>query len=172
MGGGIAAFFKGLAEGGASGIANIAEKTTKGVTDIIAVSKGTLTPEAEAKILELKIQMSQEIASVMAQQTKAAQDFAIAYEGSAEQVPKWILIVRSLIRPLFTLFFFAVLIVATVIDFIVVMETGVASWALLTSLPQPFWWIFGIVITFWFGDRAASSVIESWKTGSKETKTA
>lgn len=171
MASGIAAFFKGLAEGGAAGVANIAEKTTKGVTDIIAVSKGTLTPEAEAKILELKIQMSREIADVMAAQTKAAQDFAIAYEGGAEQVPRWVLIMRSLIRPLFTLFFFAVLMVATAVDFAAVMRTGMAAWALLTSLPDPFWWIFGIVIAFWFGDRSVSSVIESWKTGRKETKT-
>lgn len=55
-------------------------------------------------------------------------------------------------------------------DFASVMRTGVTAWALLTSLPDPFWWIFGIVIAFWFGDRSVSSVIESWKTGRKETK--
>lgn len=169
--GGITDFFAGLASGGASGIAQITEKATKGVTDIIAASKGELTPEAQAALETLKVTLSKDISNAMAAQTKAAQDFALAYEGGAAQVPGWILAMRSVIRPMFTLFFFLVLMVATSVDFVRVLQTGVASWQLLTSLPDPFWWIFGIVIAFWFGDRAASSIIESWKTGKKETKT-
>ena len=169
--GGITDFFAGLASGGATGIAQVTEKATKGVTDIIAASKGTLTPEAQAALDTLKVTLSKDIGEMMTAQTKAAQDFAIAYEGGAGQVPKWVLVMRSMIRPLFTLFFFGVLVVAVAVDFARVMRTGEAAWRLLTSLPDPFWFIFGIVITFWFGDRAASSVIESWKTGKKETKT-
>ena len=168
---GITDFFEGLTKGGASGIADITDKATKGITDIIAVSKGTLTPEAQAKLDELKVTLSTDITKTMAATTKSAQDFAIQYEGSAEQVPPWVRVMRSTIRPVFTWFLFAVLMLATTVDIIAVFKTGITEWKLLSSLPQPYWWVFGIVITFWFGDRAASSVIESWKTGKKETRT-
>lgn len=168
---GITDFFSGLAQGGASGIAQVTEKATKGVTDIIAVSKGTLTPEAQAALETLKVTLSKDIGAMMAAQTKAAQDFAINYEGSATQVPKWVVVMRNTIRPSMTWFLFLVVMIAVGLDFARIIQTGDAAWRLLSSLPSPFWWIFGVVITFWFGDRAASSVIESWKTGQKETKT-
>jgi hypothetical protein len=161
-------FLTGLASGGAASVASITDSVGKGATDIIAAAKGQLTPEDQAKIDALKVQTSQAIATAMAGQTKAAQDFAIAYEGNATQVPKWVLIMRSIIRPAFTLFFFIILVSAVLVDFLAVLRTKEYAWNLLTSLPDAFWWIFGIVVAFWFGDRTVSSVLETWKTGQKK----
>jgi hypothetical protein len=144
-------------------VARVVDSTGGAVEGIIAAAKGNLTPDAQAKIEELKLGLAGQITTVMQAQAKNLQDFVLQYEGTAGQVPKAILILRSLIRPAFTVFFFVVLAVAVGADFLRILQGGPLEWKLLTSLPEPFWWIFGIVITFWFGDRAVSSVIETFQ---------
>jgi hypothetical protein len=144
-------------------VAQVVDSTGGAVTGIIAAARGTLTPEAQAEIEKLKLGLGGQIAAVMQGQAKTLQDFVLQYEGTAGQVPKAILILRSLIRPAFTIFFYVVLIVAVGADFLRILQGGPLEWKLLGSLPDPFWWIFGIVITFWFGDRAVSSVLETFQ---------
>lgn len=102
-----------------------------------------LVPDKQ-KAQQIKLQFNKEFIQLMIQERELMQKFILEYEGTATQVPKFVLIMRSLIRPLFTWLFGLI---------------G-AGWAIaygfgFTAKPIPqelAVWI-SLVMGFWFGGR-------------------
>jgi hypothetical protein len=134
------------------------KKTTSGVADIITTAKGDITPEAKAEIRKLRLENEVRV-------LQSLRDFVISYEGSADQVPRWILVLRSLIRPVITIVTFGWFFALLSIDIVALMRGG--EMRALTQLPQGFWVVFGIIIGFWFGGKAGERIAEKMKGGSQ-----
>ena len=152
----------GIAEwlGIGKGVADVTEKVTSGVANIITVAKGDLTPEAKGEIEKLKVTIAGDLDKLVQNSVQEARNFAIQYEGSAEQIPKWLLVVRSLIRPTVTILTFGWFMAILTVD-LWNLATRVEGYEmLLTQLPQGFWWILGIILTFWFGGKAVERITE------------
>lgn len=134
------------------------EKTTSGVADIIRTAKGDITPEMKAQIEKLKLENEVRV-------LQSLRDFTLAYEGRADQVPQWILVLRSLIRPVITIVTFGWFFALMSVDIMRLMR-GEEMQA-LAQLPQGFWVVFGIIIGFWFGGKAGERIAEKMKGGSQ-----
>ena len=152
----------GIAEwlGIGKGVAEVTEKVTGGVANIITVAKGDLTPEAKGEIEKLKVTIAGDLEKIVQGSIQEAREFAIKYEGSAEQIPKWLLVVRSIIRPLITLMTFGWFMAILSIDLVNIAKRVEDYRMLLLDLPQGFWWILGIILTFWFGGKAVERITE------------
>jgi len=132
------------------------------VTNIISSSKGQLTPQAKAQIEELKLNVGVKIQELMAESEKTFRDFTLKYEGAANEIPKWLLVVRSIIRPMITIFMFIAFMIFMSVDIIAILKSSEGT-LLLTKLPQAFWWIFGIIIGFWFGGKIGENIAGKMK---------
>ncbi|MEO5368188.1 MAG: holin family protein [Magnetococcus sp. WYHC-3] len=75
--------------------------------------------------------------------------FVLSYEGQGEQVAPWVNGVRSLVRPMVTLWAISMLSAAMLVD-----DMSARLGERLTALPDEMWWIFLSVFGFWFGGRA------------------
>jgi len=144
-------------------VADVTDKATNGVANIITVAKGDIPPEAKGEIEKLKVQIGGDIEKLVQNSVEQARDFAIKYEGSADQVPKWLLLVRSLIRPLVTILTFGWFFTFLSIVLYRVLHGMPDATQLLYDLPQGFWWILGIILTFWFGGKVGERVVEKIK---------
>ena len=124
------------------------------VAKIISVARGVLPPEQQVEIERLQGDVEVQIAEIRVRSESILRDFIIKYEGSADQIPKWLLVWRSVIRPAFTTFFFLQLMTIVGIDvFNVLAHQMPFTEGLLVNMPRPWWWMVGIVLTFWFGAR-------------------
>jgi hypothetical protein len=141
-------------------VADVTEKATTGVADIITVAKGDIPPEAKGEIEKLKVQISGDIEKLVQNSVNEARDFALQYEGTAAQVPKWLLLVRSLIRPTVTVLTFGWFFSILCIDMFHIAKQTADYTLLLDNIPQGFWWILGIILTFWFGGKVGERVAE------------
>jgi len=81
--------------------------------------------------------------------------FLIDYEGKASELPTWLLVLRSIIRPVLTILTFTPFIITFAYDWI--EQNGFVG---LRGLPTEYWYIFGIVMVFWFGERGATRFLE------------
>jgi hypothetical protein len=142
-----------------------------GVSSIIDSSKGQIPPELQGELKKLETELKSKAMDVEIQILELGQeaqktlyDSMIKYEGSAEQVPKWILVLRSLIRPVLTIAFSFSFIFFMAAD---IANKGVEEYSpYLTSLPNEYWWMLGIVLTFWFGGKIGENVIDKLRSGS------
>ena len=63
------------------------------------IDKALPDPKEQAKA---KLLITKELQNAEFQKEKVFSDFVVAYEGSADQIPKFILILRSSVRPILT----------------------------------------------------------------------
>ena len=140
------------------------------VTKIISVAKGKLPPEQQVEVEKIQAEVDTKLSEIRARSEDALKDFIIKYEGSADQVPKGILVWRSAIRPAFTSFFFLQLMIIVGIDvFNVVVHKLLFSQLLICNLPNAWWWMMGIVLTFWFGGRGVERAVEKLQSSNNKT---
>jgi hypothetical protein len=145
-----------------------------GVGQIINSAKGQVPPELQGQLslLETEVQgqikqaeiaTSIKVQEILAEAQREVYAFALKYEGTAEQVPRWILTLRSLIRPIVTICMFFSLLFFMGYDIQKIM-TG-KEMIILSALPQPYWVILGIIVGFWFGGKAGENMIDKIKAG-------
>lgn len=144
-------------------VAEVSTSLTDGATDIILAAKGTISTEDKGKLKILQEQGIQKIESIVENSVNEARKFAIQYEGSAEKIPKWLLTVRSLIRPVVTVYMFGWFFVALTLDLYHLIKSTEGYVMVLKQLPKEFWWIFGTIVVFWFGGKAVERAIDHLK---------
>ena len=141
---------KDLISGGIEGIlgssGKIIDKFVTNPEQKLEAQKMLLDAEMTAKRLEIE-------------SASKIRDFAIQYEGSATQVPKGILILRSVIRPIISICMFFSLMFFIGSD--IILKT---DW--LNELPPQYWTLLNIVMGFWFGGKILENTVE--KLGSKK----
>jgi hypothetical protein len=100
---------------------------------------------SEADRANLEQQMEMFIASEARQENGAFRQFILEYEGAAKDVPRIVNIIRSLIRPVFT-------ILVGYLDWLYFVQTGFTTeqGELLKAINL-------IVLIFWFGERAVTN---------------
>ena len=140
--------------------ADTAESVTNGVANIVRTAKGDLTPEDKAEIQKLRIDTNLKMSQMLVDSEQQLKEFVLKYEGTAEQVPKWILVLRSIIRPLITILTFGWFFVFLNIVMVRVLKGVPNAITLLQDIPQAFWWILGIILGFWFGGKAGERIAE------------
>ncbi len=92
----------------------------------------------------VKIEFAKTLTEIYLKERESIQNFALEYEGRAERVPKFILIMRALIRPFFTWLFGLVGAAWTI---------GYGLGLIEKPLPKSInIWVI-IVLSFWFGGR-------------------
>lgn len=144
-----------------------------GIGGIIDSAKGQIPPEYQGEIEKLKVQLSGElkkaeietgikVQEIMAEAQRSIYDFSLKYEGTADQVPKWILVLRSIIRPVITICMFFSLMFFIGFD-IKQAWGGNTSQLIMTVLPQAYWVILGIILGFWFGGKAGENIADKLK---------
>jgi hypothetical protein len=144
----------------------------EGVGNIINSAKGQIPPEYQGKInlletelqgklKEAEIATSLKVQEIMAQAQTEVYQFALKYEGTADQVPKWILMLRSLIRPVLTIAMFFSLLFFMGYDIQKIMTGG--EMVVLSALPSQYWVILAIIIGFWFGGKAGENIVDKLK---------
>ena len=141
-----------------SGIKDAFTGVGDGVSEIIDSAKGQVPPEIELELKKLQTELATKGMELEIETKKALYETMIQYEGSAEQVPKAILILRSLIRPVITIAFFFSFLYFTFSDILNAGKEEYVSW--LNSLPDQYWWMFGIVLGFWFGSKSIENAID------------
>lgn len=137
---------------------------TSGITDVVVAAKGDIPPEAKAQLKILEEQGKQTIERLVQNSVEQARQFALKYEGTAEQIPKWLLLIRALIRPLITLLTFGWFGCFLSIDLYNILKATPEYTMILVTLPSGFWWILGIVMGFWFGGKVGERVAEKINT--------
>jgi len=147
-------------------IKDSADSIGKGVSDIINAAKGQLPPDAIVKLEEIKSDVAVKLESIKATADNAIHQWALDYEGRPDQVPKWLLIWRGIIRPAYTTFFFVQLGAVLAYDAWRLAVQHVAfDQLLLPKMPKAWWWMQGIILTFWFGGRVGEHLVEKLKGG-------
>lgn len=145
---------------------NMVDSVSGGVTDIIAASKGELTPEAKYKLAELTMNLGYQVKELALKAQTATLDFFLEYEGAAKDLPKSIQIIRALIRPIITIYMFLTFAMFCTIDIYHVTVRTEDYTMILKSLPSEYWIVFGIVLTFWFGGKVGERITEKLKAKS------
>lgn len=107
-----------------------------------------------------KLEAKLELRNMAITESKNLQEFAIQYEGDASQVPKWIVVLRSIIRPSITICMFFSFMVFLGYDIYKLLKEGSTDFV-LTKLPTPYYAMLGIVLGFWFGGKAGERMLES-----------
>lgn len=131
------------------------------VAKIISVARGKLPPEQQLELEKIQADVETKLADIRSKSEDSLREFIIRYEGDATQIPKGLLIWRSVIRPAFTTFFFVQLMAVVSIDIYNVLVNKIAFDALLLgNLPSAWWWMMGIVLTFWFGGHGVERAVE------------
>lgn len=144
-----------------------------GISNIINSAKGQIPPEVQGQLLILEAQLNGDIKKaeldiqvkvkeIMVEAQQSVYDFALKYEGTAEQVPKWVLTMRSVIRPLITIISMGTFFLLMGMD-IFKMISKDADMTILNSLPEQYWWILGIVVGFWFGSKGVENLFSNKK---------
>lgn len=141
-------------------VAEVTDKATSGVAEIITVAKGDIPPEAKGEIEKLKVQLSGDIEKLLIDAEQKSRDFYLQYEGTATQVPKWILVLRSIIRPAITILTFIEFYLILSVDIWNVFRHTPDYELFLKQLPEGFWVIFGLIIGFWFSGKAVEHAVE------------
>lgn len=123
------------------------------VVDLIKTGLDKFVPSAmpEAEKEKLKADMTLHAMTSASDENSKFYSFVLSYEGEAKDIPKIVIILRSLIRPLFT-------VLVGYLDF--VYFTASTAWTadrgdLLKAVNL-------IILLFWFGERAItnSGIIE------------
>lgn len=136
------------------------------LTAIITVASQVIdrvfpNPEQKMQAEAAKAQVALETVKLSQDETGAFRQFVLAYEGEASILPKWLLAVRSIIRPAFT-------ILVGYLDF----EYFTTSGAWTPEKGQLLYAVNLIVLMFWFGERAVVNsglmdILKAWATARK-----
>lgn len=156
-----------------SGVKSAFNGIGDGVGGIIDSAKGQIPPEYQGEIEKLKVQLEGElkkaeietgikVQEIMADAQQSIYDFSLKYEGTADQVPKWVLVLRSVIRPVITICMFFSLMFFIGFDIKQIWD-GKADKLIMTILPQAYYVILGIILGFWFGGRVGENITEKLK---------
>jgi len=167
------------------GLFKFADKIGKGIKDIfdgagdniskvMTVAKDRVPPELRGEIERLSVEVMAELAkqeneidlkieTLLVENQKDLRDFVLKYEGTAEQVPKWILVLRSIIRPLVTIIMFSAYMLFVGMDVYNLWKHTPDYNMILILLPNGFWIIFGLIIGFWFGGKSGENIAEKLK---------
>ena len=113
------------------------------IVDLVDTVFDRLVPDKN-KAASIKAQFNKELMQAMLQERDIMQKFILDYEGRATEIPKFVLLMRSLIRPVFT-WIFGLIGAGWVI--------GQAIGAINKPMPQALAMWVGIVMSFWFGGR-------------------
>lgn len=133
---------------------NIAGNIIGGVKDIIdktldKIAGDKAPEETRLKYEDLKMRLSAELetngAEMIANETKSFRSFILKYEGGAEDVPTAIVILRSVIRPLITIFFCALY----GYGFVMPEKFNIEQMSMLKPMVL-------LCLFFWFGEKAVS----------------
>ena len=156
------------------GIKNAFTGAGDGIATVINSAKGQIPPEYVGEIAKIEATVSGELhkleietevkmAQLAAEAQKQLYDFSLQYEGTATQVPKWILVLRSIIRPVLTIIMFTAYMIFVGIDLWNIAK-GTADYEMIqVLLPNGYWVIFGLIIGFWFGGRAGENIADKLK---------
>lgn len=156
------------------GIKDIFTGAGDGVSKIITTAKDKVPPEMRGEIEKIGIEITGElekqrneidfkIEQIFLENQKDLRSFVLKYEGSADQVPKWILILRSVIRPLITMIMFLSYILFVGMDVYNLWQKTPDYNMIQVLLPNGFWVIFGLIIGFWFGGKAGENIADKLK---------
>ncbi len=157
-------------------VAKVVDSVGDNTVNLVSAFKGDIPPKLKAQLQQLEVKINGDLennrmklkgqlAELMTESQKQVYDFALKYEGTAEQVPRWVMIMRSMIRPVITIFYFIWLMVFMTVDLIKIIELSKLGTALtadalvLTMLPTAFWAVLGIILGFWFGGRAGEGLV-------------
>lgn len=115
----------------------------------------------ELKKIELEQSIKNKILDEIGKSESELRKFALAYEGEAKDMPRFIQILRSSVRPVVTYWSIGLL------TYIIVSKKAQVDAIAqnLQSIPDQLWWIFLAIFGFWFGGRAAMQYIEKKKEG-------
>lgn len=136
-------------------VKDAADGVLGGVTKIIDSAKGQLPPEQQVQIEQIRTDIQAKMATIEQASAGQLQQFMLAYEGGAKDIPHWLLVWRDVIRPAVTSVTFLSL-------FILIGDAIVERLAwkspmdqiLIANMPDAYWWILGAVTVFWFGGKA------------------
>lgn len=139
------------------------ETALSGVSGIINSAKGQnpeldiLMVQMEGELKKAQIEAVFRMQEVLSEAQKSTYDFALKYEGTADQVPKWVLIFRAMIRPVIT--------VAMAGSLLFFMGKDILTGELvyMNTLPDQYWWMLGIVLGFWFGGKIGENITDKLK---------
>lgn len=120
------------------------------------IDKFVTTPEQKLEAKKMLMNAELEAKKLEIESSNKIREFALQYEGTATQVPKWILVLRSLIRPLISILLFASLMFFIGSDIFIKTD-----W--LNELPPQYWTILNIVLGFWFGGKMLENTVEKFK---------
>ncbi len=109
-----------------------------------------------------KLKAKVHIRELALKESDSVRQFALDYEGRAKDVPKWILILRSTIRPLITIIMTLSLMSFLFYDIFNLLKNGNADFV-MSKLPNAYYVILGIVLGFWFGGKAGENMIDKLK---------
>ena len=141
-------------------VADTATNLANGAANIVTAAKTDPNIEVRAEVEKLRIETESQLDQMVQNSINEARKWSVEYEGKATDIQPWLRVVRNLIRPAFSVLFLFSFGTVTVVDFVNYARGVGEPWALLTALPQPYWWVFGIVLTFWFGGKVAERVTE------------
>lgn len=141
----------------------------KGISNVINSAKGQIPPELEGEILKIEATAKAELeklranseyqfANLAAEAQRELMGFTLQYEGTASQVPKWVLVLRSVIRPMITILMFASFLFFLFSD---IFNAGTSEYQLwLIRLPVAYWVLLNIVVGFWFGGKIGENITD------------
>ncbi len=158
-------------------VAKVVDSVGDNTVNLVSAFKGDIPPKLKAQLQQLevkingdletnKMKLKGELAKIMSESQKVVYDFALKYEGTADQVPRWVMVMRSLIRPAITIFYFLWLMIFMTVDLIKIIqlsklgETVTADLLMMTMLPTAFWAVLGVILGFWFGGKAVERITE------------
>ena len=147
--------------------AGIVDTIVGGVTNVVGGVLENQGKKTEAEVAKMEVEL--ETRKLVETQLQNARGFALQYEGGAKDVPRWIVVLRSLIRPIVTVFFFAQLIIISAADFLVILkmirvgESIKEVIMILTLMPGAWWVLINIVFAFWFGGKIGENIVEKIK---------
>ena len=146
-------------------VADTATNLANGAANIVTAAKTDPALEVHAEVEKLRIEAESQLDQMVQKSIDEARKWSVQYEGAASDIQPWLKVVRNLIRPAFSILFLFSFGTVTVIDFVNYARDIGEPWALLAALPQPYWWVFGIVLTFWFGGKVAERVVQQRNNG-------
>lgn len=150
--------FKGIADS----VTGLFKGAGDAVTDVVSVAKNKIPPEEQVKLAQLEADTKTAMFKLEMEAIQNFRKFLVDVEQPEKQ-PVWLLTVKGLIRPAFSIFFFVQMFIVFGIDFYNYVFGGVTEFKLIQSMPVAWWTILGIVLAFYFGERAGVRITEQFK---------
>jgi len=109
---------------------------------------------SEGEKAQFQLAMQQAVTDAAISQEKQLQDFFIAYEGSAVDMPRFVQIMRGIIRPAITLSsFYGLLLLMLILIYDPTLWATPLQQEMVGRLLNILYVVNLIVLTFWFGEK-------------------